>query len=63
MKNMKLNPGRVVFYPTYQEIDDRLFEDQSKVVDQWREFNQRSLTHCLMACQRHWVRLLKKLLL
>ena len=33
-KNMKQNWGRLVFYPTLQEIDDRLFDDQNKVIDQ-----------------------------
>ena len=37
-KNIKLNPGIVVFDPTYQDIDDRLFEDRSKVMYQWRYF-------------------------
>ena len=36
--NMKLNPGRVGFDPTYQDISDRLFEDQYNVMDQWRNF-------------------------
>ena len=35
---MKLNPGIVVFDTTYQEIYGRLFEDQYKVMDQWRYF-------------------------
>ena len=35
---MKLNPGRVGFDPTYQDISDRLFEDQYNVMDQWRDF-------------------------
>ena len=34
---MKLSPGKVGFDPTYQEIDDRLFEYQYKLMDQWRE--------------------------
>ena len=33
---MKLIPGRVVFDPTYQEIEDILFKYQSNVMDQWR---------------------------
>ena len=37
-KNMKLNPGIVVVHPTYQDIEDRLFEDRSKVMYQWRYF-------------------------
>ena len=32
-KNINFNPGRVEFYPTYQEIDDILFGDQYKVMD------------------------------
>ena len=31
-KNMKLTPGKVGFDPTYQEIDDRIFEYQYKVM-------------------------------
>jgi len=37
-KNMKYNVGRLGFDPTLQEIDDRLFDDQNKVIDQWRDF-------------------------
>ena len=35
---MNLNPGRLRFDPIFQEIDNRLFEDHSKVMYQWREF-------------------------
>ena len=35
--NIKFNSGRVALDLTYQEIDNILFEDQSKVMDQWRE--------------------------
>ena len=35
---MNLNPGRLGFDPTLQEIDNKLFEDQSKVMYKWREF-------------------------
>ena len=31
-ENMKLNQVTVGFYPTNQEINDRLFEDHSKVM-------------------------------
>ena len=37
-KKIKLNPGIVVFDPKYQDIDDILSEDQSKVIYQWRYF-------------------------
>ena len=49
-KNMKFNPGRVVFDPTYQDIDERLFEKQSKLMDQWRDFSPEvvnPLPHCI----------------
>ena len=37
-KNMKHNWGRLLFDPTFQYIDDRYFDDQNNVVDQWRDF-------------------------
>ena len=35
---MKYNRGILVFDPTLQDIDDRLFDYQNKLIDQWREF-------------------------
>ena len=35
---MKHNRGRLGFYPTLQDIDDRFFDDQNKEIDQWRFF-------------------------
>ena len=32
------NRGCLVFDPTLQDIYDRLFDDQNKVIDQWRDF-------------------------
>ena len=40
---MKLNPCRVVFDTTYQDIDDRLFKYQYKVIDQWRDFQMEAI--------------------
>ena len=35
---MKYNQGRLRFDPTLQDIDDRFFDDQNKMIDQWRGF-------------------------
>ena len=35
-KKMKHNRGCLLFYPMLQDIDDCLFDDQSKAIDQWR---------------------------
>ena len=35
---MKHNQGRLVFDTTLQEIGDRFFDDQNKVLDQSRDF-------------------------
>ena len=35
---MKKNRGRLGFYTMLQEICDRLFDDQNKVIDQWMYF-------------------------
>ena len=32
------NRGCLVFDPTLQDIDDRFFGDQNKVIDKWRDF-------------------------
>ena len=40
---MNFNPGRAGFDPTYQDINGILFKDQSKVIDQWREFFPKSM--------------------
>ena len=37
-KNIDLKPVGVIFYLTCQDINDRLFEDQSKLMYQWRNF-------------------------
>ena len=37
-KNIKVNPGRIGFDSTYQEIDERLFDGQSRAVEQWKDF-------------------------
>ena len=35
---MKHNWGHLVFDPKLQDIDDRFFDDQNMVIDQWRYF-------------------------
>ena len=35
---MKHNWGHLVFDPKLQDIDDRFFDDQNKVIDQCRDF-------------------------
>ena len=34
---MKHNQGCLGFDPKLQDIDDRFFDDQNKVIDQWRK--------------------------
>ena len=35
-KNIKHNQDCLLFDPLLQDIDDRLFDDENKVIDQWR---------------------------
>ena len=50
---MKHNRGRLGFDLTLSDIDDRLFDDQNKVIDQWRDFIRRLSTRFHMALRRH----------
>ena len=58
-KNIKHNRGRLGFDSTLQYIDDKLFDDQNKVIYQWRYFYPKDIDRFHMACQRHWVSLCK----
>ena len=35
---MKQNWGRLGYDPTLQDIDDRFFDNQNKLIDHWRDF-------------------------